>query len=118
MNQDGAFDEAVRGVDAILHTASPLYIVEGDPDEIIVPAVKGSVGILQSAQAHGSSVKRIVSISSTASVFTMGLSEPRKFNENDWNDRCVELVRAQGKDAPAWDKYRASKMLAEKAAWE
>jgi len=32
MRQDGAFDEAVKDVDAIEHMASPLTSTTGDPD--------------------------------------------------------------------------------------
>jgi nucleoside-diphosphate-sugar epimerase len=34
ITKDGAFDEAVRGVDAIAHTASPLQINPTNPDGI------------------------------------------------------------------------------------
>ena len=46
--QPDAFDEAVLGVDAVLHTASPLHYTAEDPAEVIDPAVKGTVGILNS----------------------------------------------------------------------
>jgi hypothetical protein len=72
-NQNGAFDEAVKGVDAIVHTASPFHLKADDPEgmtykplhlfhsshhtykllELIVPAVKGTVGVLQSALKNG-----------------------------------------------------------------
>lgn len=48
----GAYDEAVRGVDAIIHTASPVVWDWEDPSEIIDPAVKGATGILASASAR------------------------------------------------------------------
>lgn len=68
--QEGAFDEAVKGVDAIEHTASPFHTkgedpdgkfddcrdpssIHGSPAEYIVPAVKGTVGILESALKYG-----------------------------------------------------------------
>ncbi|KAJ7820528.1 hypothetical protein B0H14DRAFT_2291662, partial [Mycena olivaceomarginata] len=46
---EGAFDEAVRDVDAIEHTASPFHFQADDPAEIIDPAVNGTVSILHSA---------------------------------------------------------------------
>ena len=117
MLQEGAFDEAVKGVDAIEHTASPFHLKAVEPDEIIVPAVKGTVGVIQSAIKYGSSVKRIVVTSSTASVLT-AQSTPRTFNENDWNEAAIVEAREKGRDAAPVVKYRASKTLAEKAAWE
>lgn len=104
-------------MDAIEHTASPFHLNAVEPDEIIVPAVKGTMSILQSALAHGSSVKRIVVTSSCAAVFSI-VPEPRVFNENDWNDGAVEETKQKGRDAAPVVKYRASKTLAEKAAWE
>lgn len=115
--QEGAFDEAVKGVDAIEHTASPFHLKADYPDEIIVPAVKGTVGILQSALTHGPTVKRIVVLASCASVLT-ALPEPRVFSEKDWNDASIEECAAKGRDALPVVKYRASKTLAEKAAWD
>ncbi len=43
---------------------------------------------------------------------------PRVFNENDWNDNAVNEVRTKGRGAASMDMYRASKVLAERAAWE
>ena len=51
--QEGAFDEAVKDVDAIEHTASPFHFRFKEPDELLVPAVKGTVGILESAKKYG-----------------------------------------------------------------
>ena len=115
-HQEGAFDEAVKGVDAIAHTASPFHMRADDPDELIIPAVRGTTGILASARAHAPGVQRIVVTSSCASVLTP-LTEPRLFSEEDWNEASVARVRAEGRVAPAVEKYRASKTLAERAAW-
>ena len=65
----GAFDESVKGVDAIEHTASPFHLKGDDPNgkrthdiyhvstketsvELIEPAVKGTSGIMESALKH------------------------------------------------------------------
>lgn len=88
-----------------------------DPDELIVPAVQGTTRILESALSCGANVKRVVVTSSTASVLTIQ-SEPRVFSEADWNEAAIAQVRAEGTRAPGVVKYRASKTLAEKAAWE
>ena len=115
---DGAFDDAVKGVHAIVHTASPVVLNhEDDPRVIIDPAIKGTVGILESALKFGSNVKRVVSLSSAAAVLSLH-PKPRTFSEVDWNDQAVEQVKKEGKDAPGIAKYRASKTLAEKASWE
>ncbi|KAK0448421.1 uncharacterized protein EV420DRAFT_1566683 [Desarmillaria tabescens] len=117
ITKDGAFDEAVKGVDAIAHTASPFHMNAVDPQELIGPAVKGTVGMLASALKNGSSVQRIVVTSSCASVLHVS-PEPKTFSEVDWNEQSIKEVEEQGKNAPGIVKYRASKTLAEKAAWE
>lgn len=115
---DGAFDEAVKGVHAIVHTASPVVLNHtDDPSVIIDPAIKGTVGILESALKFGFNVKRIISLSSAAAVLSLQPT-PRTFSELDWNDQSVEQVKKEGKDAPGIAKYRASKTLAEKASWK
>ena len=117
LQQEGAFDEAVQGVDAVAHTASPFHFKGGDPAELIGPAVHGTTGVLVSALKYGSSVRRIVITSSCASVLTPS-PEPRVFSEEDWNTTSPKEVQEKGKEATQADKYRASKTLAEKAAWE
>lgn len=107
----------VKDVDAIEHTASPFHFKAGDPDELIVPAVHGTTRVLESALAYGTSVKRVVVTSSCASVMQVQAT-PRTFSEADWNDAAIAEVREKGRDAPQPAKYRASKTLAERAAWE
>ncbi|KAJ3712943.1 D-lactaldehyde dehydrogenase [Lentinula raphanica] len=116
ITKDGAFDEAVKGVDAIEHTASPFHFKADDPQELIGPAVNGTRSILKSALSQ-SSIKRIVVTSSTAALISV-LPEPKVFNELDWNEQAIEEVKQQGKKATQAAKYRASKTMAEKAAWE
>jgi nucleoside-diphosphate-sugar epimerase len=36
ITKDGAFDEAVRGVDAIAHTASPFHFKSNNPDGMLI----------------------------------------------------------------------------------
>ncbi len=98
--QDGAFDDAVKGIDAIVHTASPYNLKADDPAELIGPAVHGTTGILLSALKHGSSVKRVVITSSCASVATP-TTNPRIFSEEDWNEASVAEVKEKGRDASA-----------------
>lgn len=117
LTQEGAFDEYVKDVDAIEHTASPFHFKAGEPDELIIPAVHGTTRVLESALAHGSRVKRIVVTSSCASVMQVQ-DTPRKFSEEDWNDAAIAEVREKGRAASQPAKYRASKTLAERAAWD
>ena len=69
---DNAYDEAVKGVKYIIHSASPVIKGEGfTPDQyethLLQPAIKGTSGILDSAyKAHG--IKRIVITSSEVAI--------------------------------------------------
>ncbi|CCM04251.1 uncharacterized protein FIBRA_06418 [Fibroporia radiculosa] len=117
ITEAGAFDEAVKDVSAIVHTASPVYIEDEDPDKMIVPGVKGTVRVLESALANGSSVQRIVYTSSSGSVLQLE-NMHRTYSEADWNDAAVETVKEKGYAASQMSKYCASKTLAERAAWE
>ncbi|KAI0926024.1 hypothetical protein AcW1_008303 [Taiwanofungus camphoratus] len=117
ITKEGAFDEVVKGIDAIEHTASPFHFKAVEPDELIIPAVHGTTRVLESALAYGTAVKRVVITSSCASVMSV-LPTPKTFSEADWNEVAIAEVKEKGRDAPQPSKYRASKTLAEKAAWE
>lgn len=107
----------MKDVDAIEHTASPFHMHADDPQEIIGPAVKGTTNILESALQFGTSVKRVVITSSTAAVGEMGHTTQRVFNETEWNQQSLTEVETKGRGTTAAHKYRASKTLAERAAW-
>lgn len=100
------------------------------PVGVIQPAIQGTVGILESVKAHGQvtfcpqtsvhsqsacsqSVKRVVVTSSFQAVGREG-----GMTEKDWNDKAVETFRKDGINAGPHTVYAASKVLAEKAAWE
>lgn len=133
ITKDGAFDEAVKDVDAIEHTASPFHFKADDPRgmilvtrndyfditkttylfvELIGPAVDGTLSILKSALSS-TSVRRIVVTSSTAAIVSV-LPDPKRVSELDWNDQSIEEVEKLGKQASQLAKYRASKTMAEK----
>ncbi|KAK6995949.1 D-lactaldehyde dehydrogenase [Favolaschia claudopus] len=117
ITKEGAFDEAVKGVDAIAHTASPYHFKADDPAELLDPAIKGTVGMLDSARRCGTAVKHIVVTSSTAAVLH-DEPTPQTFTEADWDAQAVENVQRDGRNASNVHKYRASKTLAELAAWD
>jgi len=118
ITKEGAFDEAVKGVDAIQHTASPVHFWNiDDPKELIEPAVRGTVGLLKSATNNAPEVKRIVILSSISCVMRDVGNEPLVLNENDWNTSAIEACEKLGRNAMPGQKYLASKALAEKAAW-
>jgi nucleoside-diphosphate-sugar epimerase len=109
----GAFDEAVKGVDYIIHLASPIPEVgkanfDLEPD-YIRPAIDGTVGILESA-SKSPSIKRVVITSSVVVV------EPQKgkstIGPND--DRTPFPLEAQKSNH--WAAYIMSKVYAHQAA--
>ncbi|KAK4686185.1 hypothetical protein P7C73_g3948, partial [Tremellales sp. Uapishka_1] len=114
--QPHCFDEAVTGVEGIAHTASPFYLNAGNAAELIDPAVQGTVGLLQSALDKGSAVKRIVVTSSVAAIM-MPKTGAFTFTEECWNTESPEVIEKEGDKASGPHMYRASKTLAERAAW-
>ena len=94
-----------------------MYLRPKTPVDIIVPAVRGTTSVLNSALKHGSTVKRVVLTSSFVAVFEW-VTEPRVFNESNWNEAAMEAAKTKGAAADAFTIYSASKALAEKAAWE
>ena len=101
---DAGWEGAVRGVDGVLHLASPFPIAEPkDPDELIRPAVDGTLRVLAAAMAQG--VPRFVHTSSTAAIYG-GQPADKVLTEDDWTIL----------DAPHVGAYVRSKTMAEKAA--
>lgn len=123
--QEGAFDAALSGVDAVVHNASPVRLDSiGSPEELILPAVNGTKSILSSVlkAPYRTSIKRVLYLSSSATVWD-GPPDPktgylRGFEESSWNKYSLEQIRTKGTGAAGSDKYRASKTLAERALWE
>ncbi|KAI6096705.1 D-lactaldehyde dehydrogenase [Pisolithus sp. B1] len=115
----GAFDEAVKGIDAVAHVASPLTVGWMRAEDLMNPAIKGTVGLLQSALKYGQSIKRIVytSTAGTVSRETHEITVPTVFTEKDWNTRALEIFKEQGDKTPVLTTYRASKVLAEQDPW-
>lgn len=84
----GAFDEAVKDVDGIIHMASPFtYEITDNEKDLIVPAIRGTQGILQSTASFAPKVKRVVLTSSFASVadFAKGPRPGHVYEESQWN---------------------------------
>ncbi|MEC3913475.1 SDR family oxidoreductase [Nocardia sp. CDC160] len=103
LGSDTGWAEAVEGCRYVVHTASPFPSTEPKhEDELVRPAVDGTLRVLRAAAASG--VERVVITSSIAAV-AVG-NEGRTLTEADWSDtaRC--------------DAYQKSKTLAERAAWD
>lgn len=74
MTAPGAYDEAVKEVDFIIHTAAPLSgTKEGAAkdelaDSLVKTSVQGNLSILNAAQEKGKTVRRVVFTSSTVAI--------------------------------------------------
>ena len=101
--------EAVKDCTYVIHTASPLPL---DPpkheDELIKPAVEGTISVLRAAQEAGT-VNRVVLTSSTEAVYHCDAVEGEKpLTEENWSDVKHHTMYP----------YAKSKTLAERAAWD
>ncbi|CAE6446296.1 unnamed protein product [Rhizoctonia solani] len=113
---DGAFEEAVKDVQGVLHLACPTTFVADDPQELIRPALNGTLNVLKSIEKYAHCVRRVVYTSSAAAIVDESKPLGTVFTDDDWNMRSIKEVEEKGRDAGK-DKYRASKVLAERAAW-
>ena len=109
LDSDEGWAEAVSGCDYVLHVASPFPLEDpADEDELIRPAVDGTLRVLRAAAASGT-VKRVVLTSSVAAISSghPGRADSPVLTEEDWSD-------LEASD----DAYSKSKTLAERAAWD
>jgi dihydroflavonol-4-reductase len=105
LEQDAGWDTAMQGATALMHTASPFPVAQPkDPQDLIRPAVQGTLRALNAAVAAG--ISRVVLTSSTVAVTDTSVLELQ--DETNWCDP----------DAPDSSAYAQSKTLAERAAWE
>lgn len=112
----GAFDQAVADVDGVIHTQSPFrFDIEDNERDLLIPAIKGTLGILESIQNHAPAVGRVVITSSFAAMLDVpkGIRPGYTYSELDWNPATYE----EGKSGDGGFAYCASKALAESAAW-
>jgi dihydroflavonol-4-reductase len=104
--QDKGWDEAMEGCDFVLHVASPYAVkVPKDENELIQPAVEGTLRALKAASKAG--IKRVVLTSSIVAMLG-DANKSAVFNQNSWTN-------VNSKDITA---YLKSKTLAEKSAWD
>ncbi|TGJ84767.1 hypothetical protein E0Z10_g3951 [Xylaria hypoxylon] len=141
MEAEGAYDEVVKGVSAVIHTATN-YTMNPNPHEVIpgtssrmhakrndlhlkrqllTPdiAVTGTINALAAA-AKVPSVKRFVLTSSSASALIPKPNDPVTVTTETWNQETVEYAY---RDPPyeeerGYPVYAASKILSEKEAWK
>ncbi|KAL3518021.1 hypothetical protein ACH5RR_020610 [Cinchona calisaya] len=102
---------AITGSTGVFHLASPCIIdkVDDPENELLAPAIKGTINVLTAAKELG--VRRVVVTSSIAAIIpSPNWPADKVKNEECWADE--EYCKTKG----VW--YPLSKTLAEKAAWE
>ncbi len=110
--QEGSFDKAAKGSDAIIHVASPFTLRFKDAQkELLDPALLGTRNVLNAATKSGT-VKKVVLTSSVAAVFGDNIDMQEKgleeFNEEQFNTSS----------SPSHQPYSYSKVIAEQEAWK
>lgn len=115
--QPDAFDKAVISdppFEAVIHTASPFhYNVTDSKKDMLDPAVIGTTGILKAIKKSAPTVKRVVITSSFAAILDVNRAPGYEYSEKDWSP----ITEQEALENPM-NGYRASKTLAERAAWE
>ncbi|MEM9247125.1 MAG: NAD-dependent epimerase/dehydratase family protein [Pseudomonadota bacterium] len=106
--KDDGWTAAMEGCDVLMHTASPFPMAEPkDPQDLIRPAVDGTLRALEAAKATG--IKRIILTSSNVAIYK-DASKPKNAPSDETNWTTA--------DDPSVGAYEASKTLAERAAWD
>ena len=106
LEADAGWAEAMAGMTALIHTASPFPIAQPkDENQLVRPAVEGTRRVLKAA--HAASIGRVVLTSSTVAVINDGKPNTLQ-DEADWCDVTLPHTTA----------YAKSKTLAERSAWE
>jgi nucleoside-diphosphate-sugar epimerase len=104
---DKNWADAVKGCEYVLHVASPIFLrLPKHEDEMIRPAVEGTLRVLRAARDAG--VKRVVITSSFAAVGYSHTDPNTIITEKEWTNPDDKSLSA----------YLKSKTLAEKAAWD
>ena len=103
---DNGWDDAAKDCDYLMHVASPISTgSKVDEDQLIKPAVNGTLRALQSAKLNG--IKKVILTSSVVSILYDDANK-KTYDESDWSNLNSKKITP----------YAKSKTMAEKAAWE
>jgi len=115
---DNAFDEAVKDVSGVVHTASPFHTQPKDnKKDLLDPAMKGTENIVSAIKKNAPQVKRLVVTSSFAAMIDIpkGNREGYTYTESDWNPVTYKEATESETGSVV---YCASKTFAEKVAYD
>ena len=118
MQAPDAFVQAVKGVSAVVHTAT-IFTLDPNPLNVIPGTISGTVNALEAA-AQEPSVKRFVLTSSSLAAVIPKPNTPVTVTADTWGEEAVDLAYRDPPYEPerALPVYAASKTLAEKEAWK
>lgn len=109
--------DAMKGCTSIIHSASPYHFdVHNAVDDMLRPAVQGTLNVLTHAKAAG--ITQVIITSSFAAMNNNsagGVFRDYVYTENDWSPLTEDDAKAG--DPMRAPVYSASKKLAEQAAW-
>lgn len=107
LTSDKNWNEAMIDCQYVLHIASPIFLrLPKNEDEMIRPAVDGTLRVLKAARDSG--VKRVVMTSNFGAVGYSHKEKNSLITEESWTDPNEKGLST----------YNKSKVLAEKAAWD
>lgn len=109
----GSFDSAVTGCEGVFHTASPFFRRQCTPDELIKPAVAGTLNVY-GACLKASTIRRVVTTSSFATIIFGhdDSKDPRPYTDQEWN------TVSQPTPGDTMNIYRVAKTSAERTGWQ
>ncbi|XP_054786833.1 tetraketide alpha-pyrone reductase 1 [Prosopis cineraria] len=108
---EGSFDHSIMGCSGVFHTASPVLKPSSDPkEEILKPAVEGTLNVLRSCRKNQSLRRLVLTSSSSALRVRDDFDSSIPLDDSSWSSTqlCEKLQ--------LW--YALSKTLAERAAWD
>lgn len=107
LTKDDNWTEAVKDCTYVLHIASPILLaLPKDENEMIRPAVDGTLRVLKAARDAG--VKRVVMTSNFGAVGYSHRDPQIPITEAEWTDPNEKGLSS----------YNKSKVMAERAAWD
>ncbi|KAL9619037.1 MAG: hypothetical protein Q9160_006292 [Pyrenula sp. 1 TL-2023] len=113
----GAYDQAVRGVDGIVHVAGDMSFGH-DPNAVVTPMLNSLRGLLEAAKKYG--VKRFVFTSSNQAALNRTFNKEFTIKkEGTWNDDAVKAAWRPPPYEPdrTWDVYSALKTQSEQEVY-
>ncbi|KAI0460037.1 hypothetical protein F5B21DRAFT_455030 [Xylaria acuta] len=116
---EGVFQEAVKGVSAVAHSAS-IMTLDYDPTNVIPGAVAYALNALKATYEEPNAKRFIFCSSSTAAVLSSTDKPGIVVNKKTWNEDAVKEAWVDPPYTPerAHAVYSASKVLAEQAIWK